>query len=295
MSNELTTASLVLVKDFDIQHKSVEQAVIAEYVAASFLEELKQLKAFKQKCLNVVVTSAEQVADIDNSKTAIPIVAKLRTSAEKKKKALKEESLRKGNALDAINNAIEKECKAIEEHLRLNATFVEREEQAKYRQIGEVRAKEMAHFGVALPIFEELGKMAGVTYGIFYRDEEYKYQVRLEGERIMAEKAKAEAKAQAAEREEQERIKAENARLQAENARLQEERNKALQAQQAEATKAQAEKDALAKAGTKAKMIAFASKVEAFEIPQIEGEEVALEQFAGRLVAFVSWARKKYE
>ena len=167
----------------------------------------------------------------------------IRVAADKTRKSLKEDSLRRGKAIDGVYNWLEYQLAPIEEGLEEIEKAEERREAARKDALKAVRCEELAPF--CDPQHYDLGNMADEAYQQLLagqkaaKVERERQAAETEAARVAAAKAAEEAAAKA----EAER-KAEEVRLRAENERL--------AAERAAAAKAQAEAEAKAAAERKA-------------------------------------------
>lgn len=83
------------------------------------------------KAKKIVVTNASQTTEIEMAKVARKKFSDLRIELEKSRKALKEQSLRKGQAIDAIARFLQSLLTPIEEHLKLQENFIKIQEEKK--------------------------------------------------------------------------------------------------------------------------------------------------------------------
>lgn len=156
---------------------------------------------------------AQSITDPKLARTARLELKNLRVSAEKKRKELKEDSLRMGKAIDGANNILLAHIVPIERHLE----DIEKEEERRIER--EAQAKETARIGSITPFLDPL--MPRISYRAM-TDEQFTqalddaktlHQARIEKakkeeeERIAKEKAEAEARE--AQRLENIRLKAE--------------------------------------------------------------------------------------
>lgn len=136
----------------------------------------------------------------------------IRIDVEKKRKELKEESLRKGKAIDGIANVIKYLIVPIEEHLQKQEDFVKEIEKAKVEELKEKRYQELKQFELEEIDIEcyDLGsmdeKLYKMTYDMLKNNYEHKKQQELEFEKRRIEEEKKETEAR-------ERIAVENVKL----------------------------------------------------------------------------------
>jgi hypothetical protein len=239
---------------------------------AGFAPHFKEFKA--------LATSAKTI-DEKSPKAARAMRLELkavRIASEKTRKSLKEDSLRRGKAIDAMHNVLEYELAPVEQAMEDIEKAEERAEAARKEALRVVRAKEIEPF--ADPLFYDLANMPdGQWVGLLTSlkaAHEAKIAAEKEAELQRLRKAKEEA-------EERERLRQENERLAAEAAKAraaqEAERKKAEQA----AAKARAEQERI-----RQEAIAEAQRIEA----QHAKERQRLEAEAQRLKAE---AQKKAE
>jgi colicin import membrane protein len=174
----------------------------------------------------------------------------IRTAAEKTRKALKEDSLRRGKAIDGINALLEYQLVPIEEAMEAIEKAEETREAARLAGIKAERTAALSPY--ADPTFYDLAAMPETQWAMLLsgakaeHDKRIAAEAKAEADRIAALKAEAEAKAkrEAEEAAERERMKAENARL----AALAVEERKAREAAEAKALAERVEAERNAKA-----------------------------------------------
>jgi len=230
---------------------------------AAFYE---QLQTWKSKAAAIVVTDETQTADMKIARAARLALKEIRTAADKKRKELKEDSLRYGRVVQSIYNLIEAEITPIEKHLQAQEDFIVIQKAKKDAAIKAAREMDLQPYAEFVPNGLNVGIMSDEEFDKFLSGVKLQMQVKLEAEhkaeleRIAKEKAESEAreqqrlenerlKAEAAEREKElaaERAKAESERKQreAEARRLQAEADAKLAAERAEKARLQAEIDA---------------------------------------------------
>jgi len=92
-------------------------------------------KEWEAKAKMIVVTSSNQVAEMEMARAARKKFSDMRIEVEKTRKAMKEQSLRKGQAIDAIARYITSLIAPIEDYLRLQEDFKKIEEAKKAEQL----------------------------------------------------------------------------------------------------------------------------------------------------------------
>lgn len=194
----------------------------------------------------VNVTSADQVAEMKQARMMRLQLRDVRIQAEHARKNLKEDSLRRGKAIDGIANVLKGQVEPVESRLEEMEQFAARQEAKRKAALALTRAEALRPF--ADPQFYQLGEMT-----------EEQFTELLSGLKAAQEAKKAAEKRAAAveamnklAREEEERLlREENARLQAENAAK--ERVLAEERRAAEAARRVAEEQSRADAAARAK------------------------------------------
>ena len=132
----------------------------------------------------------------------------VRVAAEATRKSLKEDSLRRGKAIDGVNNLLLYQLTPVEEAMEAIEKAEEIREHARRKALADARAADLSPF--ADPQFLDLGSMPQAQYDALLAGAKSAHEAKI---------AAARAEAERAELERQEAI-AERARLQAENVRL---------------------------------------------------------------------------
>lgn len=197
----------------------------------------------------------------------------IRIDAEKTRKALKEDSLRRGKAIDGLNNLLEYQLVPVEQAMEEIEKAEERREAARKAALKAMREEELRQF--ADPTHYALGEMPEESWQQLLAGAK---AAKAERDRLAAE-AEA-ARIEAARLAEEARIKAEQER-QAEMARLRAEREKAEAAAEAARQQAAKELARLAEEARKAK--AEADRLAALEAAR--QAEIAAQQAAAAKAA----------
>ena len=306
----------------------------AQLLGASFSGLFQRAKEVVGRSRGIVVTDAKQKLEMKMARESRLELRRIRIDGEKTKKTLKEDSLRRGRAIDGFYNILVEIIGAEEKRLDDQEKFIERMEAAQKEELRATRAAALAKYDAAdeaesrfdLANMDEatFAKLLDTVKAAAEMEEERKRKD--EAERIEREKAEAEErkrmaeenarlKKEAVEREaaaqkerealeakarEEKRKADEAARVAAEQARKEREaREKAereLAAQRkAEEDRLRAEAEKARKAAAapdKEKLLAFAAKVRALEVPEMateEGSDVAATVSANvrRLAEFI--------
>jgi len=218
-------------KDLDIDS--------ATALRAAFEEMFAQADEWVRRASSIRVTSEDQRHEMNLARESRLALRDIRVKADHTRKRLKEDSLRRGKAVDGIANVLKALIEPIEEHLRVQETFAERAEAGRRDALREARATALVALGCDVGVFGDLATMTleqwSSTLGMAQSAHDQKIaeakraeEVRIEAERIAAEKREAERltaiKAEAERVERQRVADEENARLRAEAARVEQER-----------------------------------------------------------------------
>lgn len=282
------------------------QKSTADELSASFGPIFGQLSEWKTKAVSLVVTDASQATEMKQAREARLALKDIRVSADKRRKELKEDSIRYGRAVQSVYNYIEDEIKPLEEHLLLQENFAKIQQEKAESQLAAARVEELGPYFEFVPANLDFGKMpeddyrnilSGARLLLAQKQEEEarRREAELaEAARAEAEQVRAAAQA-AAERKEilarMDQLKAEAAQREKELAHEREkaqQREKELQAEKdkirstqaaarAEAERKEKELSELAAAPDKAKMTAYINQLMLVEKPAVSvGEYLEL-------------------
>lgn len=222
----------------------------------AFTPLFQQAEQWKSKVDGIVVTDIKQVREMRLARETRLALKEIRTTAEKTRKALKEDSLRRGKAIDGVYNVLEFLIKPLETRLEDMEKFAERQEEKPKDALAGERAEALKPFGIDLTLYN-LRDMNDTTFADLLNGTRLAQEARLaaemkaEADRI--EKARQDAEDRAKQRAENERLKKEAAEreelLRAERVKAEAERKaieeKAEAARRAAEAKARAEREAI--------------------------------------------------
>lgn len=171
----------------------------------------------------IVVTDSGQKEEMLLAREARIELKNIRVDVEKKRKSMKDESLRKGRAVDGVANIIKYLIVPVEDHLREQEEFVKRIEDARIKTLVAERSEKLREYQ-ADPTFYVLGTMPDEEFDRLSTSHKAGYDLRKENERkAESERLEADHKEEQehdarikAESEERERIEEDNERLRAE-------------------------------------------------------------------------------
>lgn len=147
----------------------------------------EQAQEWKEKAELINVTSLDQIEDMSNAREARLALKKIRTTVENKRKELKEESLRKGKAIDGIANVIKYLIVPIEDHLQKQEDFIKLENERIENEKIEKRTSELNKYEVNCQFFD-LGKMPDEDYENLLTSSKKQYEDKKEAERLAEQK-----------------------------------------------------------------------------------------------------------
>lgn len=222
-NNIMTTQTEIAVV---IEQTGLEKQT-GDRIQMQFQPLFEKAKEWREKAEAIVVTDVSQKHEMKMAREARLALKEIRVNADKTRKALKEDSLRYGKAVQGVYNVIEYLIVPIEKHLEEQEKFVERKEAERKAAVKASREMDLQPFAEFVPIGIDLANMLEedfeklLTGARLQQEQKIAAEKKAEEERIAKEKAEA---------EERERVRLENEKLRKEA----EEREKALAAERAE-------------------------------------------------------------
>lgn len=193
---------VVLIEQSGLEH---ETAVSLQEAFAPFKEQADKWLA---KAKTLVVTDESQKHEMKEAGVARKALKEIRVNVEKRRKELKEDSLKKGKAIDSAAAYLKGLIEPIESHLEEQEKFAERKEAERKAQLKDSRTSALAEYGVDAT-FYDLANMPEDIYQNLFEQTKKAHDDKIEAER-KAEEARNEAERQAeierAEREEKQSI-----------------------------------------------------------------------------------------
>lgn len=274
--------------DLDLlQNQTLIPQERAQYIRQQFAEFEGVADNWKAKAESLVVTSEEQVGEMQMARAGRLAISKVRIAIDKTRKKLKENSLEEGRLIDGIAKTLTNLISPIEEHLKAQETFADRAKAKRMEELitrrkGLLEAEGMGTGGLVLEEMteEEFGQMLDMAKAAKLAREE--------NARKDAEEAAARAKAEAEEREQQrlemERLRKENAERERQ---LAEERAKSEAERKAAEARERAQREEQEKriAEERAKAAEEARKAKEIADKKAEEERVAREKAEAELLA----------
>jgi len=320
----MTTAQL----DHEIVLRIPREITSPETVAELTAAAMPHFEAASPLCVQarqIVVTDAADTAGMKAARDARLAIKAVRVNADKARVALKDESLRKGKAIDAVFNGLRDALADHEAYLQEQEEFAQRAESKRLSEIKVVRDQRLAAMGVDPAHYNTQAMtdegFAAAVAGILAQQQAAKAAAeQAEADRLA--RIKADAEAREAQRAENERLKAEAVQREKETAIEREKQRILREAADAKAElerrareKAEAElserqaaekkrKLAEAKAARKAanapdreKLLAWASAIEDCPAAQPTGDEAReiVKTIAARIAVVIAELRRAAE
>jgi hypothetical protein len=174
-----------------------------------------QADEWVKKANGIIITNASQRDLMTQARTARLSLRDIRINVEKTRKQLKEDSLRKGKAIDGIANVIKYLIEPIEAHLEEQEKFIEIQEKKKKDAVRQERLNKLIALEVDGVEFYDLLNMNDDNFQILLNNSEILYKNKIELRKRQEQEA---IEKQRIELEEKERQFKEIERLQAEAA-----------------------------------------------------------------------------
>ena len=209
-------APLVLTLEPGLEHDT-QQSLLTAF--QGFYQSADEWRA---KALSIQITRPDQIREMKLARETRLALREIRIKADKRRKEMKEDSLRRGKAIDGAFNMLSHAIEPLERHLLEQEQFIQRMEEERKAQLKIEREDALRPFAdVSL---YQLGEMDEATFSQLLETNRLAYTARqeaakkAEAERIERERMETEerAKREAAEAAERAHIKAENERLKAE-------------------------------------------------------------------------------
>lgn len=238
----------------------------ANSLQSSFLPLFKEARSVLEKSRGITVTDASQKLEIKLARECRLELRRIRTTGDKLRRELKDESLRRGRAIDGFQNILLHLTAEEEERLDAQEKFVERQEAQRKAELQLAREQALQPFGLDTT-FYRLGEMSDQSWSQLLENTQAAHEaklaterkaqedrIRLENERLKEEarireensrlQREAQEREAAARKEREETAAREKAQREAAESTLRAERAKAAKAIEEAAEKARKERDA---------------------------------------------------
>ncbi len=167
---------------------------------------------WERKAKQIVITDIVQVSEMKMAEEGRKQLSKIRNAVEKKRKELKEDSLREGRLIDGIARILKDLIEPTEKYLYEQENFIKLKQHAYAMELKSKREAELIPLGVEVDKFD-LGYMPEPVYQELLQSAQKIFQDKLEEIRLEHEKKLKEERQRA---EQEAKLKAENERLRAE-------------------------------------------------------------------------------
>lgn len=216
-----------------------------------FEEFTKTVDEWKEKSKALVITDITQKTEMKMCREAYLLIKGKVVDIEKTRKALKEDSLKEGRAIDEVAKELKNLLEPLRDELKEKSEFAERAEAARKEELKAERLKALEPFGTDTT-FIPLGDLSDEDWATLFEKEQsfFNFQKekaeKEEAERIEREKQEELARIEAEKKRiEEERLrKEEEERIRAENERLKKEAEEKERALEQERAKVEAERKA---------------------------------------------------
>lgn len=261
-----------------------------------------QAEEWRQKALACKVSDEGDVQGMKFARDSRLALRSIRTEVERRRKAAKEDSLRKGKAIDAMANTFKAAVEPIEAFLLEQEEFAIRAQAKRSDELRKNRIDLIAPYRVS--VLPDLAALSEAEFQNFLAEAKELYELRLAREKRENEERQRREEEGVKLREE-DRVRLENERLKAQAAKQEEARIKA-EHEAALLRNAEIERQAKAEQDRKAqeeqikrdqaapdrdKILAFAAKVRALQIPvctTTQGKS-HISQIAEKVQSFAKW------
>ncbi len=234
-AKESEAKALAIIQESEL---SSDEATSLKNALTPFFE---QADEWVTKAKTLKVTDESQITEMTEARKARLALKDIRVNLEKKRKELKEESLRKGKAIDGMANILKFLIEPIEEYLEKQEKFVEIRETERKAKLEAERKIALEQLGVDTA-FYDLKEMPQATFDQLVAQAEESKRLKDEAEKRAEQERLDREKKEAEEREAQ---KIENERLkkeaEAREAELKKEREEKAKLEREAKEKAEAE------------------------------------------------------
>lgn len=238
-------------------------------IELGFKDSFAQAEKWRVQALAIKVTSIDQKAEMKLARTIRLELKGVRVAAEKTRKALKEDALRMGKAIDGVNNLLLAAIVPLEKHLEEQEQFGERLLEAERQATLARRTAELAPYLSEGQLVPALDVMSAEQFSSYLEDAKTLHATKIEAAKRAEAERIAKEQAEAAERE---RLRIENEKLRQEAAER-EAKAKADREKMQQEAREQAEKERQERAAIQAKADAERKAVEAKAQEEREARE----------------------
>ena len=132
-----------------------------------FMPFYEKAEEWKSKAESLVVTDVSQTKEMGEARTARLALKEIRVNVEKKRKELKEDSLKKGQAIDKVAGMLKSLIEPIETHLENQEKFAEKKETERKANLKAERLEKILPYSGDMPL-SDLGEMGEQQFSALY-------------------------------------------------------------------------------------------------------------------------------
>lgn len=144
----------------------------------TFLPFYEQALEWNEKAKTIKVTDATQLTEMKQAGEARKALKAVRVNVEKRRKELKEDSLKTGKAIDSVANLLKALIEPTEEYLQEQEDFAKRAEEKRKRELKESREQLLQPFGITTE-FYDLSNMPQEQFEVLYNNSKEAYEKRI--------------------------------------------------------------------------------------------------------------------
>jgi len=150
-------------------HQAGLESTAQEMVLGGFHDFEAQALKWKEAADKIVVTSEHQTEAMGEARKARLALRSIRTDVEKRRKELKEDSLRYGKAIDSVGNYLKGLIEPIEESLEQKEKFAEIQKELRRQKLLNERTEKISSFVAVLgPMAIDLASMSEDEFNQHY-------------------------------------------------------------------------------------------------------------------------------
>jgi hypothetical protein len=176
----------------EIVKKSDVEEATAKNIIESFKPFYDDAIAIVEDAKSIIVTSEEQKDEIEKAHGYRMKLRTIRTSADKKRKELKEDSLKYGKAVQGVYNFIEESVSGVESYLQEQEDFVTIQEEKKISATRAIRTNGINPFITFVPEGIDFGTMSDEGFNRLLSGAKVLYQKDIDEKLELARKANEE-------------------------------------------------------------------------------------------------------
>lgn len=287
----------LVVQDSGLPENKVQELM------AQFSEDFNAARKVVQESRDIVVTSEDQVEEMQKARAARLTLKTIRVTVENTRKRLKEQSLREGKAIDGAANIIKALIVPVEEHLEKQEKFAEVQQKLREEEMYAKRIESLTPYVADISVYD-LRNMSKETFQNLLDSSKKAFEAAKAAEKqAEADRLAREEK----EKAEQERMRKENEKLRIENEKQEKKLAAERLAKQKLEQKIQKEKEEraakeaeeaerkrkLLTAPDKDKLLSLALAIEDIQLPTVVSPEAraTLEDIKGMQSRFVIFIR----